>query len=91
MATILGMAAVTYAARAGGLWLMARWTPPPAVARALGHTPRAALVAPAVLAGGAGHLLAALVVAAVAVRTKSLLAAVVAGAVAAALLRLPFS
>ncbi len=79
---ILGMALVTSATRAGGLWLMGRVTPSPRVAAWLRHIPGAvlvSLVAPAVLIGGPAQTLAALATALVAVRTRNLLLAVVVG------------
>lgn len=87
---LLGMAVGTAVLRVGGLWLMARWTPPPVVARSLRHTPGAvlaALVAPAVLGGGPPEWAGALATAAVALQTKSLLAALVAGTLSVWLLR----
>lgn len=85
LATILGMALVTYATRAGGLWLMGRITPTPRVERWLRHLPGAilaAIVAPAVLAAGAAETGAAALAAAVAARTGSPIGAMVAGTVA---------
>lgn len=61
---ILGMAAVTYACRAGGLWLARRFRPTPFVAAWMGQLPGAvfaALVAPMVLAAGPAGWLAATV------------------------------
>lgn len=84
------MAIGTYALRAGGLWLMVRWTPPRFIERALRHTPGAllaALVAPAVLRGGLPTVVASVVTAAVALRTRSFLGAIVAGTLAVWLLR----
>ena len=72
---ILGMALATYATRAGGLWLMARLPPSPAVARWLHQVPGAtlaAIVAPAALAEGAPGVAAAAVALAVATRTGKL-------------------
>ncbi|MGH7458920.1 MAG: AzlD family protein [Longimicrobiaceae bacterium] len=82
LVALLSMAVGTYVLRAGGFWMMARWRPPPVVERALRHTPEAvlaALVAPAVLGSGWPGLAAAALTAAVALRTKSLLAAIAAG------------
>ncbi|HMB89815.1 MAG TPA: AzlD domain-containing protein [Rhodothermales bacterium] len=87
---LLGMALGTYALRAGGFWLIARFAPSPFVERALGHTPGAvivALVAPALLAGGWPDLAAAAITATVALRTRSLLAAIGAGTLAVCLFR----
>jgi len=44
-ATILGMALITYATRAGGLWLMGRVQPTPRLERWLRSLPGAILVA----------------------------------------------
>jgi uncharacterized membrane protein len=80
--TILGMATVTYATRAGGLWLMNRVTLSRRVEAWLSYIPGTvliAIVAPGVIAGGPAAWLAALLTVLVAARTKSLLAAMVAG------------
>ena len=61
--TILAMAAVTYATRAGGFWLARRLRPGPFVRAWLEHLPGAvfaALVAPMVLGAGPAGWLAAL-------------------------------
>lgn len=53
--TILGMAIVTYATRAGGIWLLRRTTPSPAIRAWLEHIPGAILIsiiAPLALFGG---------------------------------------
>lgn len=87
---ILGMALVTYAARAGGLWLMGRVEFSPGVGRWLQHLPGAvlvALVAPSALAGGAAGLFAVAATALVAARTGNLLSATAAGVLAVWLLR----
>ena len=63
VATILGMALVTYATRAGGFWLMGRVTPSPRLEAWLRHLPGAllaALVAPAIVAAGPAGWLATL-------------------------------
>lgn len=85
--TILGMAVVTYATRAGGLWLMGRVTPWPAMAAWLRHIPGAvliAIVAPTVFSSGPAEALAAAATALVAARTGNVLLAM-AGGVAAVL------
>lgn len=89
--TIIGMALVTYATRAGGLWLAGRFMPTPRLEAWFKHIPGAvlaALVAPAALTQGWATALAALVTALVAARTGSVLAAIVVGTVAVWLLRL---
>jgi uncharacterized membrane protein len=60
--TILAMAAVTYATRAGGFWLASRLRPGPFLRAWLEHLPGAvfaALVAPMVLGAGPAGWLAA--------------------------------
>lgn len=82
LAAILGMAAATYATRAGGLWLMQRFTPSPFVAACLQHTPGAvlaAIIAPAVLAGGLATLFAAAATVLVAARGHNIVLAASAG------------
>ena len=90
MLTILGMALVTYATRAGGLWLMSRVDPSPRVEAWLRHIPGAVLMAiitPALLTNGPADAMAALATALVAARTRNLLLAMVAGVAAVWLLR----
>lgn len=90
LAAILGMALVTFAARAGGLWLTSHVTPSPRVAAGLHHAPGAvlaAILAPALLAGGAHAALAGTVVVLVAARTRSFPLATLAGVAAAWALR----
>ena len=87
---ILGMAAVTYAMRAGGFWLM-RWMPMSRGMEAwLRHIPGAilvALVAPMVAAGGWPEL-AGVAAAIVVMRvTRQDVAAIAAGILTVALLR----
>lgn len=87
---ILGMAGVTFATRAGGLWLTSRWSPPPRVAAALRRVPGAvltAMVVPALLGGGAGWAVAAAATVLVAARTGSMAGAMAAGVAVAWLLR----
>ena len=79
---ILGMALVTYAARAGGLWLVGRAKLSPKTERWLGHLPGAvltAIVAPAALAGGWAGLLAVAATVLAAARTGNILLAMAAG------------
>ena len=76
MLTILGMALVTYATRAGGLWLMGRVRPSPRVEKWLRYIPDAVLisiVAPIVAASGPAELLAVLATVVVGVRTGNVL------------------
>jgi uncharacterized membrane protein len=80
--TILGMALVTYATRAGGLLLMSRVTLSPGVEAWLRNIPGAvlvSLVAPTVLAGGAPEALGSAATVLVALRTRNLPLAMVAG------------
>ena len=80
--TIIGMALVTYATRAGGLWLMGRVRPTPRVEAWLRHLPGAilaALIAPAALTSGPAEALATAVTALFAARTGSVLGAMVVG------------
>ena len=87
---ILGMALATYAARAGGLWLMRRVKLSPEAERCLGRLPGAvltAIVAPAALAAGWAGLIAAAATALVAARTGNLLLAMAAGVASVWLLR----
>ena len=80
--TILGMALVTYATRAGGIWLMGRMPPSPRVERWLRQIPGAVLVsivAPTVAFGGLVSWAAAVGAVLVAALTRNLLLAMVAG------------
>ena len=79
---ILGMAVVTYATRAGGLWLANRLTMSKRVENGMRHMPGAvlsALIAPSLLTGRATEPVAALVTVLVVLRTGSLLVAMLAG------------
>ena len=90
VATILGMALITYATRAGGLWLMGRIQPTPRLERWLQSLPGAilaALVAPAALAAGPAEALAATLTALIAARTGNLFAALCGGVIAVYVLR----
>lgn len=87
---IVLMAVVTYATRAGGLWLTSRVEISARVEAWLEHIPGAilvSLVAPAILAEGLAGALAALAVVLVARKTGSLPAAMVTGVVAVVVLR----
>ncbi len=89
--TILGMALVTYATRAGGFWLMGLVTPSPRVEAWLKQIPGAvlvALIAPTVLASSIAETLAAVATVLVAIRTKNVLIAMLVGVATVALLRL---
>ena len=82
LVAILGMAIVTYIARAGGLWLSSRIALTKRMEAGLGNVPGAvliAIVAPAVWSGGIAEKVAALTTAAVAVRTRNLLLSMVIG------------
>jgi uncharacterized membrane protein len=83
--TILGMAAVTFAIRAGGLLLADRLPRTGFVAAWMRHLPGAvlaALVAPAVANGGPAEMLAALVTFGAYLATKNLFVAMIAGVLA---------
>jgi uncharacterized membrane protein len=89
--TILGMALVTYATRAGGFWLMGFVTPSPRIEAWLRQIPGAvlvAIVAPTVLASSLAETLAALATVLVAIRTKNVLIAMLVGVATVAILRL---
>jgi uncharacterized membrane protein len=89
--TIVGMALVSYATRAGGLWLMSIVTPSPRVEAWLRSIPGAvlvALVAPTALTSSLAETLAALATVLVAVRTKNVLLAMVVGVGAVWVLRI---
>ena len=88
--TIVLMALVTYATRAGGLWVASRLDLSERAEAWLEGIPGAILVsivAPVVLTGGPAEALAALAVVVVALRTGSLPAAMVVGVGAVVLLR----
>lgn len=89
--TILGMAAVTYAIRAGGLLLANRLPTTGFVANWMKHVPGAvlaSLIAPAVLAGGVAEAIAAAATALIYIASRNLFAAMVGGVVAVYLARL---
>lgn len=88
---ILGMAAATYAIRAGGLLLADRLPTGGFIAAWMRYIPGAvlaSLVAPAIVGGGPAELGAAAVTAAVFLLARNLLLAMVAGVGAVFLLRL---
>lgn len=87
---ILGMAAVSFAVKPAGLFLASRLPADGFAAAWLRHIPGAvlaALIAPAVLAGGPDDALAALVTAGVMIATRNLFAAMAAGVLAVYLIR----
>lgn len=89
--TILGMALVTYATRAGGFWLMGLVRPSPRIEAWLRQIPGAvlvAIIAPTVLASSLAETLAALASALVALRTKNVLVAMIVGVGAVWVLRM---
>ncbi len=82
LVAILGMALVTYATRIAGLWLMNRVTLSDRMTSWLRQIPGAVLisiVAPTVLTQGIAECLAALATMLVAIRTGSLVLAMVTG------------
>jgi uncharacterized membrane protein len=81
-ATIVAMALVTYATRAGGLWLMGRFEGAHRFDGALSYVPGSvlvAIVAPTVIAAGPAGLVAVLLTAVVARLTGSVLLAMLVG------------
>lgn len=88
---ILGMAAVTYAIRTGGLLVANRLPSDGFVARWMKHVPGAvlaALIAPAIIRGGPAEALSALATALVYMLTRNLFAAMAGGVLAVYLARL---
>ena len=88
---ILGMAAVTYAIRAGGLLVANRLPTDGFVARWMKHVPgavMAALIAPAVIRGGPAEAVAAAATALVYILSRNLFAAMAGGVFAVYLARL---
>ncbi len=89
--TILGMAAVTYAIRAGGLLLANRLPESGFVARWMKHLPGAvlaALIAPAIIKGGPAEAIAAAVTMLIYIVSRNLFAAMAGGVLAVYLARL---
>lgn len=87
---ILGMAAVTFAIRAGGLLLANRLPTTGFVASWMKHVPGAvlaSLVAPAILAGGAAEAIAAAATALIYIVSRNLFAAMLGGVLAVYLAR----
>lgn len=88
---ILGMAAVTYAIRAGGLLLANRLPSTGFVAAWLRHLPGAvlaALIAPVILRGGPAEAIAAVATALIYIVSRNLFAAMVGGVLVVYLARL---
>lgn len=91
LVTILGMAAITFAIRAGGLLLANQLPETGFIASWMKHVPGAvlaSLVAPAIIAGGPAEALAAAAVAAIYIASRSLFAAMAGGVLAVFLARL---
>jgi branched chain amino acid efflux pump len=91
--TILGMGVVTYATRISGFWLLGRITPTKRVRAWMSAIPGAVLVsliAPALLAAGVVGFIAATVTVLIAVLTRRMLPAMVAGVAIVAVARLLF-
>lgn len=89
--TILGMAAATFAIRAGGLLLANRLPTTGFVASWMKHVPGAvlaSLIAPAILAGGAAEAIAAAATALIYIVSRNLFAAMLGGVLAVYLARL---
>ncbi len=88
---ILGMAAATFAIRAGGLLLANRLPTTGFVANWLKHVPGAvlaSLIAPAILAGGVAEAIAAAATALIYIVSRNLFAAMAGGVLAVYLARL---
>jgi uncharacterized membrane protein len=88
---ILGMAAATFAIRAGGLLLANRLPNTGFVASWMKHVPGAvlaSLIAPAILAGGAAEAIAAAATALIYIVTRNLFAAMLGGVLAVYLARM---
>jgi uncharacterized membrane protein len=88
---ILGMAAATFAIRAGGLLLANRLPNTGFVANWMKHVPGAvlaSLIAPAILAGGAAEAIAAAATALIYIVSRNLFAAMLGGVLAVYLARL---
>jgi uncharacterized membrane protein len=89
--TILGMAAITFAIRAGGLLLADRLPRTGFVAAWMKHLPGAvlaALVAPAVVGGGLAEIIAAAVTLGAYLASRNLFVAMIAGVLAVVLARM---
>jgi branched-subunit amino acid transport protein len=91
LVTILGMAAVTYAIRAGGLLLADRLPRTGFVAAWMRHLPGAvlaALVAPAVAGGGIAEAIGAAATLGIYLVSRNLLAAMIGGVLSVFLMRM---
>lgn len=89
--TILGMAGITFAIRAGGLLLADRLPRTGFVAAWMKHLPGAvlaALVAPAVAGGGPAEIIAALVTLGAYLASRNLFVAMIGGVLAVVLARM---
>jgi uncharacterized membrane protein len=87
---ILGMAAVTYFTRAGGLFVVSRISPSPRLKAFLAHMPSSILVAiivPTLVGKGPSELIAASVAALAAVFTRNLIISLLSGLITVSLLR----
>ena len=90
LATIVAMGMVTYATRAGGLWLMGRITPSRRLEAWLNNIPGAVLVSivtPLALSNGPADAMSAGITGLVTARTHNLLLAIAIGMGAAWVLR----
>ena len=92
MVTIVGMAVVTYATRASGLWLGNRFGIPPWLDDALAAVPGTilvSLVAPAIVAAGIPGIVAAVATVSVAIALRgNVILPMIVGVLVAAALRL---
>ncbi len=87
---IAGMAVIIYATRAGRFWLVGRFTPSPRASAALDQLASVTLVAltaPAVFSTGVSGLAAAAAISIVALRTGSVLLAMVVGMAVVSVIR----
>jgi uncharacterized membrane protein len=90
LVTIVCMGLATYVTRIGGFWLVKRLPPSPRVAAWMRNIPGAvliSLIAPTAFSSGVAETLAMLVTVLVALRTKQVLVAMLAGVLAVWLLR----
>src|SRR5687767_9474740 len=90
LATIAGMALVTFFTRAGGMWLIGKVRQTPRVEAWLRHIPGSVLVSlvvPLVAAGGPADAAAVTATALVALKTRNFLMSIVIGVLAAWILR----
>lgn len=88
--TIIGMAIATYFTRAGGFWLMGRFSPSKRLERGLRAVPAAimiSIVAPSVITRGLPEIMAAVTTGIVAWRTNNPLVAMVIGVLTVIIMR----